>query len=507
METVLRDAATRSNPELLRSGVVPNDDCSAGIKEDLRAMERVHNNIQCEIDDLVLLLAHAVGRRSDVERQQATSRAMLSPIRQIPPEIMSKIFEFATPEDWTQALVGTRTLNFAAVCKVWRTIALETPQLWNSFSIDFWQDPKRWQDAFDLRVARCGQIPLQLRFTFDFIGLHGWGADVWEWLSTQSHRWAALTIDDLPPQEQGPQWQWTWPRHLPILTNLELIANSSIPPPFSTFTNAPVTSLKICYMTNPRAVAALPSTWTITDLTIDCQHELQVVDLMPFLHIIAGCSTSLQSLDVAAWRIKEMPAFVAEGMVFPALETVKLSFLACELLTYVTTPRLASLYLRGFESHDHGKDARLLERCVEMLSQSSAGTRDRLRSLELVDFAGATGTIIQCLDLLPALSSLDIVKSRNGFHGVSYIVSRSLLCALARDPLEPTTMDRLPQLKRLGLKLGWPEGKDYDKAELLKEILLSRTKECEYEGKELTRLERFETDLPGDWELSVALEN
>ncbi|KAL1682374.1 hypothetical protein EV122DRAFT_274484 [Schizophyllum commune] len=421
METVLRDAATRSNPELLRSGVVPNDDCSAGIKEDLRAMERVHNNIQCEIDDLVLQLAHAVGRRSDVERQQAASRAMLSPVRQIPPEVMSKIFEFATPEDWTQALVGTRMLNFAAVCKVWRTIALETPQLWNSFSIDFWQDPKRWQDAFDLRKARW---------------LHGWGADVWEWLSSQSHRWAALTIDDLPPQEQGPQWQWTWPRHLPILTNLEFISNSSIPPPFSTFTDAPVTSLKICYTTNPRAVAALPSTWTITDLTIDCRHESRDVDLMPFLHIIAGCSTSLQSLDVAAWRIKEIPAFVAKGVVLPALEIAKLSFLACELLTYMTTPRLASMALRG------------------------AGTRDRLRSLKLVDFAGATGTIIQCLDLLPALSSLDIVKSRSGFHGVSYIVSRSLLCALARDPTEPTTMDRLPQLKRLGFKLGWPEGKD-----------------------------------------------
>ncbi|KAL1692899.1 hypothetical protein GGG16DRAFT_50542 [Schizophyllum commune] len=497
----------RSNPQLLRSDIVPSDDCSACIQDDLRAMERVRNNIQCEIDNLVLQLAHAVGRRSDVERQQAASRAMLSPIRQIPPKIMSKIIEFATPEDWTQALVGTRTLNFAAVCKVWRTIAPETPQLWNSFSIDFWQDPKRWQDAFDLRVARCGQIPLQLCFSFDFTGLHGWGADVWEWLSSQSHRWAALTIDDLPPQEQGPQWQWTWPRYRPILTNLELISNSSIPPPFSTFTDAPVTSLKICYMTNPRAVAALPSTWTIADLTIDCRHESRDVDLMPFLHIIAGCSTSLQSLDVAAWRIKEIPAFVAKGMVFPALETVKLSSLACELLTYMTTPRLASMVLRGFESHNHGKDTRLLERCVEMLSRSSAGTRDRLRSLELVDFAGATGTIIRCLDLLPALSSLDIVKSRSGFQGVSYIVSRSLLCALARDPTEPTTMDRLPQLKRLGFKLGWPEGKEYAKTDLLKEILLPRTKECEHEGKELMRLEKFETDLPGDWEVSVALEN
>ncbi|KAL1750819.1 hypothetical protein FB107DRAFT_223212 [Schizophyllum commune] len=504
METVLRNAATRSNPQLLRSGLIPNDDCGAGITGDLRAMARVHTNIQREIDSLVLQLAHAVGRRSEVERQQAASRGMLSPVRRMPPEVMSRMFEFATPDDWARrALLGTTSLNFAAVCKVWRTIALETPQLWSSFSIDFREDPTRWQDAFDLRVARSGQVPLQLCFAFDHTGLPSWGAYEWDWLSSQSHRWAALAIHNLPSSVQGARWQPTWPRNMPALATLEIAADSSKSPSFREFEDAPVTSLKLQYTANPRAVPALPPTWRITDLTIDCEHGKVDVDLTPFLHVITTCSSTLQRLDVAAVQLKETTTSLPAGTVFPALESVKLSYQACCLLGRMDIPHLASISLHGHAGVGRGKDVRLLECFVEMLSQSSAENREHMRSLTLVDFAGATGTTVQCLDLLPALLSLNIVKSRSGCEGVAYIASRSLLCALARDPTEPKTMGRLPQLKRLGIMLGWPEGKDYDKAELLKEILLSRTKESEYEEKELTRLEKFETDLPGDWELSV----
>ena len=59
-----------------------------------------------------------------VREQISVHDALLSPCRRLCPEILSLVFLFAVPDEWEEAYVGRRNLNFARVCHSWREIAL-----------------------------------------------------------------------------------------------------------------------------------------------------------------------------------------------------------------------------------------------------------------------------------------------------------------------------------------------------------------------------------------------
>ncbi|KAL0566807.1 hypothetical protein V5O48_015196, partial [Marasmius crinis-equi] len=77
----------------------------------------------------------------DAEVYLARASSLLSPIRRIPTELLSKIFAFAGEEGEEMNTFGVyRTqesvaLRISAVCHRWRVVALDTPELWTSFAV------------------------------------------------------------------------------------------------------------------------------------------------------------------------------------------------------------------------------------------------------------------------------------------------------------------------------------------------------------------------------------
>ncbi|KAL1666376.1 hypothetical protein GGF50DRAFT_50732 [Schizophyllum commune] len=490
---MLQVAASRSNLAFLRAGVTPDIAC---IRADLSAIDHGYARIEAQLDILVVQLARVMGQRADVERQRAVSIAMLSPVRRLPVEILSKIFELSLPYDWEQKFLGSRGPMFAEVCKVWRTVAIGMPRLWNTIGIDYRTASKYVRNAFNLCMARCGQGPLRLRLAFHC----QWARchlipEVWTTLCSQSHRWSALTVEDLYPRTAR-ELHWTWPSRFLILSRLELVGDCSVSPPLQIFSDAPVTSLKLQYGFHLREHLALPSTWKITNLEINCRN-----DLRSFLPLLWDCRLSLQHLDVGTVaNAEDFPASVVDGIMLPVLGSAKLHGDACRFLTYMEIPRLRLLDLCGPCEGGIICMNKPLKEVAERIYTSRGW--ESLRWLTLTDLTNATGAVIQCLDHLPTLQSLDIENRAAHDWGEHKHISKTLLRALVRVPTNAASMKRLPRLRRLGLLWRMAEGKACDTVYLVEALLRSRSTEDTYEGENLGRIEWFATDLPGDWSVS-----
>lgn len=109
-------------------------------------------------------------------------RAILSPIRRVPPEIISEIFLLCLPKVPSTFPVNQshfeslgEPLTLTHVSKSWRSIALSTQRLWSSFAYSFRRDkgPKLHTvhtvipPLLEMWLPRSGHLPLSLTFKAD----------------------------------------------------------------------------------------------------------------------------------------------------------------------------------------------------------------------------------------------------------------------------------------------------------------------------------------------------
>ncbi|KAJ7587196.1 hypothetical protein C8J56DRAFT_713129, partial [Mycena floridula] len=97
-----------------------------------------------EISRLRSLIKRITAQKNHITKSTALHRSMLSPIRQLPAEILSLIFSFCCEVDFwdvepfeqkkngteLSGVVWTEPFAIAAVCRYWRDLALSQPQLW-----------------------------------------------------------------------------------------------------------------------------------------------------------------------------------------------------------------------------------------------------------------------------------------------------------------------------------------------------------------------------------------
>ncbi|KAI3609813.1 hypothetical protein WG66_007511 [Moniliophthora roreri] len=69
------------------------------------------------------------------ERKAALYRALLAPIRRLPPEILIQIFLLTDATSDLGRKTRSDPLILGAVCAYWRTVSQDTPGLWGSFTL------------------------------------------------------------------------------------------------------------------------------------------------------------------------------------------------------------------------------------------------------------------------------------------------------------------------------------------------------------------------------------
>ncbi|KAJ7052813.1 hypothetical protein C8F01DRAFT_1168968 [Mycena amicta] len=135
-------------------------------------------------------------------------RAILSPVRQLPLELLIAIFCFVHwPRHYAPWSLGL-------VCRRWRVAALACPSLW-----DFRHSSMKEQ------LSRTGNSPLRLWWRDGFSDKIS--AKILKSLLPTSHRWVTITLKDFR-EERSHEWIVNFKGHIPALQRLEIFAADSI---------------------------------------------------------------------------------------------------------------------------------------------------------------------------------------------------------------------------------------------------------------------------------------
>ncbi|KAL1741811.1 hypothetical protein HDZ31DRAFT_44631 [Schizophyllum fasciatum] len=115
---------------------------------------------------LRLLRAH----RAAIEDTADNVKALLGPIRAIPPEILGEIAAHTLPPRWFEERIGKNVWAFAQVCHAWRQVAIGLRWPWASFSLpESMPDTPEGEALIDVVATfleRSGEHPLKIDITY-----------------------------------------------------------------------------------------------------------------------------------------------------------------------------------------------------------------------------------------------------------------------------------------------------------------------------------------------------
>src|SRR5882724_2203052 len=140
------------------------------------------NEQDAQLKSLDVEIAQLKDRWSEVAKSRDIHRALLAPIRKLPPEILGQIFvQFLlgsihdssqfNPSCWNCSELDDVRIPLLLVCQRWKRTAIGTPRLWTILAIG---NVSSYNTA---RVQMClhnsGSLPIQIKFVNT--ATWGWG--------------------------------------------------------------------------------------------------------------------------------------------------------------------------------------------------------------------------------------------------------------------------------------------------------------------------------------------
>ncbi|KAF8555193.1 hypothetical protein OG21DRAFT_940335 [Imleria badia] len=191
---------------LLRSNGCPSTKACTDIQSLIEEHERQLVTLQDHVEHLKTCLA-------DMERRQVYTKAVLvklhttlAPIKRLPPEILSEIFERCLNVKSSGMLFSMTARNKAAplllgrVCRSWRAIAHATPRLWRDIFVNVcdgrYSDELR-RDALPVLqtwLAHSGSLPLNLVVLCKTERVLPGLVDLFETISAHAARWKTVYV-------------------------------------------------------------------------------------------------------------------------------------------------------------------------------------------------------------------------------------------------------------------------------------------------------------------------
>lgn len=369
------------------------------------AIEHFKKNLS-RIDETIAHLGQSLAKlsreRVEVEKSIEDHTRILSPIRQLPPEILSEIFMACLPSRDEVKRFGRIGVHCAPVwglshvSRHWRQITLSNPRLWSCITINLELRSRQWKPLDD-RLAypfhlvktwlvRSADVPLTIVF-WCCTGVSFHSLQLLELFIAQSHRWKAVDL-------------WLGGAHyrklndvtgrVPLLQRLRIEANLR-------GITSPITAFQIAPRLHDVAVK------------FDGPSDFDFPLALPWEQVTWYDEESRDSND--AVRIRCVDNVVRCRLAFhdphPPVSSfpARLSHLShlnintSKFLDDLTLPALQELVIADAESPD---DA--LAPLVRLLDRSSCS----LRKIFLLDGKPVISTLIQILQNAPSLVELGI---------------------------------------------------------------------------------------------------
>ncbi|KAJ4470208.1 hypothetical protein J3R30DRAFT_1238995 [Lentinula aciculospora] len=164
MDETSLDIASSPFASMIGTNCFPSAAERASVKEFLVAPQLEKSRLEAELSHVQALLKRNEGYLH-------AHQALLSPIRKLPAETLAEILKQCLPTD---TLYPVRSLKegpllFTTICRDWREVSVNTPQLWKSLHV--YLPPHLSRDTFSQRNAgialwleRSGSLPLSISF-------------------------------------------------------------------------------------------------------------------------------------------------------------------------------------------------------------------------------------------------------------------------------------------------------------------------------------------------------
>ncbi|KAL1700726.1 hypothetical protein EV121DRAFT_294935 [Schizophyllum commune] len=326
-------------------------DLTTRLEELTANMEKKQSTLLPAIARVYQILRDADQVLRDADEQIRLHKAITAPWRRLPHEILAEIFLFAaSPTTHLDIRYHFHPLRqrcyVAAVCRVWRSVALDTAQLWSYlYSTD-------GVSALECQLWRTKQSPLNV----DLHPREDWDASTllaWDLLRRESHRWRTLFIDrtnnvgGLPDSVSCAALETLRARLDQIVT-----ADDSNQPPsevllFSHLRDAVnLRRVDLDIRSHDRVPIRFPECWRLSCLSLDMMHcdEAAILVKKPLEQV----APTLEVLRIITFECEIVlpPSLNPIPYHFPRLRELHLVDEACEFIAFIEAPVLAFMRLQ-----------------------------------------------------------------------------------------------------------------------------------------------------------------
>lgn len=176
-------------------------------------------SLQSQIHNLNAALAQSLQKRNDAKLHALQHRCILSPIRRVPPELISEIFDLVCGGE-----AGKRLPWYLGhISRSWRHTALSLGHLWSSVTVDLrLSKTDVLLASMEEQLRRAARVPLDVHFPHVYTNMD---APLLDLILRHSNRWGSLCLSRrrrLPHHTAVLDWLRPVEGHLEQLVRLEV---------------------------------------------------------------------------------------------------------------------------------------------------------------------------------------------------------------------------------------------------------------------------------------------
>ncbi|KAG7089958.1 hypothetical protein E1B28_011583 [Marasmius oreades] len=364
------------------------------LSEWIEEAESEHGRYTGEIDRLRSIMKKLERERAYLQRYIDEYRTLLSPIRKLPPEILTEIFSLhCQAPSWLRRPVIAPPMIIAQTCSFWRQLALDTPLLWASFHVTLSPFPGNIQ-LLSTYLHRSKDLPLTVELDYrepnDCLVLKTLLEHSWRW-----KRFLLYGADRLSSIES--------PLILPLLKSLEL----------STITSSRVTSIFKNALALKRLTLDNVSVHTIELETLPCSRLTSVtvrrLSVSDALHVLHNCpnveKVTISTRNFTHWL--HGAVHFDQPVRLSSLTTLTFTTeLFCPLFRNLITPSLTTLTVAA-PTEPYDMEVWPQSEFVAFLQRSACP----LRYLSLVNIELSDADLLSIFQHTPLLTHLSVKEN------------------------------------------------------------------------------------------------
>ncbi|KAJ6462159.1 hypothetical protein C8R45DRAFT_1027484 [Mycena sanguinolenta] len=176
---------------LLRTNDVPLDSEIQVVQSIISDAEDHLHALDAQILPLQTALAQLVRRRDETVEYLRQHRAVISPIRRVPPELVCEILALSSAEN--RLPKATPPWQLGAISRPWRQYAISYPLLWSSVRVRL-EEPEMSAclPALETQLLRCAEASLHIHW----FGIESAPPDrrILDMMLPHSNRWRAVSF-------------------------------------------------------------------------------------------------------------------------------------------------------------------------------------------------------------------------------------------------------------------------------------------------------------------------